>query len=308
MLNQGIPEGSSAGGSKRTLDPRLLDHTDITLFQPAPAWSLDDEAGPNWAPFGASPMMPGKDTPQVAALLGQSSKTGTDRYARTSPGDGSGAKSPSTHDKDQLKKLNGTSSRPTRSRESLPPKATSSSPKRHRKSKRAVSNGGDRDAKATTHREGSLERNRIAAYKCRKRKKKWIHSLKERHSWLEKRYKDLGTEYFYLLQEISELKTLIIGHANCHDSNIDTWLNNEASKYVCKVGSDGPKGICGSRPAPSLDATSTSRPSGDSSQSQYTEPSNTSLQLESEDSNTSFDSDNSLEGDFDDNVARFSTC
>ncbi|KID86159.1 transcription factor atf21 [Metarhizium guizhouense ARSEF 977] len=291
-----------------TLDPSLLNPKDIALSQPAPAWSFDHEAGPNWAPFDTSPPIPVKDTPQVAALLDQLSKSGTGPCAGTLPGDGSGTKSSSPHGQDQLQKRNETSSKPTRSRQTWPRKETGCSPKRQRRAKRAATKSGNvnRDNEATTHREGSLERNRIAACKCRKRKKKWVNDLKKRNSWLEKRHKDLGIEYFHLLQEISKLKTLIISHASCHDANIDTWLNNEASKYVCKLGGDDTKRVCGLKPAPSRDATSMLKVSWESSQ--YTEPSNSSLQVDSEDSNTSYDSDNPSEGDFDDHVARSWMC
>lgn len=254
-LITGVSEGSSAGGSKMTLDPSLLNPKDIALFQPAPAWSFHHEAGPDWAPFDTSPLMPVKDTPQVAALLDQPSKTGTGHCAGTLPGYGSGTKSSSPHSQDQLRKINGTSSNPTSSRQTWPRKATASAPKRQRRAKRAETKSGNvnRDNEATAHREGSLERNRIAACNCRKRKKKWVNDLKKRNSWLEKRHKDLGIEYFHLLQEISKLKTLIISHASCRDANIDTWLNNEASKYVCKSGGDDTKRVCGLKLAPSLD-------------------------------------------------------
>ncbi|KAH0593187.1 hypothetical protein MHUMG1_09189 [Metarhizium humberi] len=196
-----------------TQDPNLLNPKDIALFQPELAWSFDHEAGPGWAPFDTSTLMPVKDTPQVAALLDQPSKTGTGHCAGTLPGYGSGTKSSSPHSQDQLKKINGTSSKPTSSRQTWPRKATASAPKRHRRAKRAETKSGNanRDNEATAHREGSLERNRIAACNCRKRKK------------------------------------------NCRDANIDTWLNNEASKYVCKLGGDDTKRVCGLKPAPSRD-------------------------------------------------------
>ncbi|KHO11325.1 Crotonase, core [Metarhizium robertsii ARSEF 23] len=244
-----------------TLDPSLLNPKDIALFQPAPAWSFDHEAGPHWAQFDTSPLMLVKDTPQVAALLDQPSKTGAGHCAGTLPGYGSETKSSSLHSQDQLQKRNDTSSKPTRSRQAWPRKETASASKRQRRAKRAETKSGNanRDNEATAHREGSLERNRIAACNCRKRKK------------------------------------------NCHDANIDTWLNNEASKYVCKLGGDDTKRVCGLKPAPSLDATSMLKVSWESSQ--YIEPSNSSLQVDSEDSNTTFDSDTPPEGDFDDHVA-----
>ncbi|KAG6015330.1 hypothetical protein E4U43_005430 [Claviceps pusilla] len=91
------------------------------------------------------------------------------------------------------------------------------------------------EAKNPTRRERSLERNRVAASKCRKRKKAWTEKLEEKKSGLEAMHSELQSQYLSLLQESSHLKNHLITHAGCHDPNIDVWINNEASKYVRRL-------------------------------------------------------------------------
>jgi hypothetical protein len=89
-------------------------------------------------------------------------------------------------------------------------------------------------AKQNPH-ERSLERNRIAASKSRKRKKQWTESLEEKKQRLERLHGELQASYVDLLQELSQLKNFLIGHAACHEPNIDIWIHHEASKYVDKL-------------------------------------------------------------------------
>ncbi|KHN94037.1 transcription factor atf21 [Metarhizium album ARSEF 1941] len=232
-----VSDGNVSQALKRCLDPALLDSTEAGFFQPESNWS-PDEAAPSWPSFGASPMMP----IQQAASLGDHhpGETGTRPQVRdwpiqdqALPDDASKRRPQSPHQQDRSVRV----VTRARSKQRSPSGATDSPPKRQRqsKSKEAGTEGGSvhADAEDATHRQGSLERNRIAASKCRKRMKKWVHDLEKRNSGLEKRHKDLQIEYLYLVQEISELKNYILGHASCRDPNIDTWLDNEASKYVC---------------------------------------------------------------------------
>jgi hypothetical protein len=39
-------------------------------------------------------------------------------------------------------------------------------------------------------------------------------------------------EYNGLLGEVSRMKNQIMAHANCHDPNIDKWIENEARRFV----------------------------------------------------------------------------
>ncbi|KZZ92873.1 activating transcription factor 7a [Moelleriella libera RCEF 2490] len=93
---------------------------------------------------------------------------------------------------------------------------------------------------ATNRLERSLERNRVAASKCRKRRKIWTEKLEEKKSDLEEIHKELQAQYMSLLQETSQLKNHLIGHACCHDPNIDVWINNEASRYARRLNTQVP--------------------------------------------------------------------
>ncbi|KAL2135062.1 hypothetical protein VTI74DRAFT_9878 [Chaetomium olivicolor] len=77
-----------------------------------------------------------------------------------------------------------------------------------------------------------LERNRIAASKCREKKKQYVSELEETKIGLEARHAELQAEYNDLVGQISHLKHLLMAHAKCNDANIDSWLNNEARKFV----------------------------------------------------------------------------
>ncbi|OAQ60921.1 transcription factor ATF2 [Pochonia chlamydosporia 170] len=98
-----------------------------------------------------------------------------------------------------------------------------------------ANNNQTKEPKETTtknRREGAVERNRVTASNCRKRKKQWTENLEEKKSGLEAIHGDLQAEYMNLLQESSQLKNLLISHASCQHPDIDIWIKNEASKYV----------------------------------------------------------------------------
>ncbi|KHN93716.1 transcription factor ATF2 [Metarhizium album ARSEF 1941] len=129
-----------------------------------------------------------------------------------------------------------------------PPEAV---PKRRRQPKRGASKKTTNSAaqareanKPKYRRQRSLEKNRVAASKCRKRKKQWTETLEQKKSGLESVHRELQSEYTELLQESSKLKNFLITHASCQDPNIDTWIKNEASKYVRNLhNSAGPRSM-----------------------------------------------------------------
>ncbi|KAK4077969.1 transcriptional regulator family: bZIP [Purpureocillium lilacinum] len=77
-----------------------------------------------------------------------------------------------------------------------------------------------------------LERNRIAASKCRGKQKQRVHELKKAEEELEARHTRLEAEYKTLLGETVQLKNLLMGHAGCGNANIDLWVENEAVRLV----------------------------------------------------------------------------
>lgn len=77
-----------------------------------------------------------------------------------------------------------------------------------------------------------LERNRLAASKCREKKKMFVSELEQTKIDLESQHTRLQVEYNGLLGEVSSLKHTLMTHAKCDDPNIDSWISNEARKFV----------------------------------------------------------------------------
>ncbi|KAM0340859.1 hypothetical protein ACHAPU_010275 [Fusarium lateritium] len=80
-----------------------------------------------------------------------------------------------------------------------------------------------------------LKRNRIAASKCRQKKKEWVSNLEETRYGLEHENNALHKQYNGLVDELSTIKTQLMQHASCNDANINQWLDNEAKKFVQRI-------------------------------------------------------------------------
>lgn len=121
----------------------------------------------------------------------------------------------------------------TRSKAKMPTKsrtATTSS-----KSKRGAAATTSTTGTADKRRRRNLERNRAAASKCRQRKKQWQDGLERKKIELESRYKALHGETKQLMEEVAQLKNVVMGHAACNDANIDDWIRNEADNFVRRM-------------------------------------------------------------------------
>ncbi|CCF36639.1 bZIP transcription factor [Colletotrichum higginsianum] len=112
------------------------------------------------------------------------------------------------------------SSRTTDPADASPPR------KKGRKSKAPAQ--GENDGK----RDKFLERNRVAASKCRQKKKEWVSDLQETKQGLENQHAQLQMEYNGLVNEVTRMKNELMSHANCNDPNINLWLENEARRFV----------------------------------------------------------------------------
>jgi hypothetical protein len=80
-----------------------------------------------------------------------------------------------------------------------------------------------------------LKRNRIAASKCRQKKKEWVSSLEDTRYGLEHENNILHKQYNGLVDELSTIKNQLMQHASCNDANINQWLDNEARKFVQRI-------------------------------------------------------------------------
>ncbi|KAI1753292.1 hypothetical protein F4782DRAFT_497437 [Xylaria castorea] len=81
-----------------------------------------------------------------------------------------------------------------------------------------------------------LQRNRVAAMKCRKKKKEWVNDLEETKCGLESQNTQLHMELEGLVDEASRIRAQLMVHANCNDANIDKWIENEAKRFVIGTG------------------------------------------------------------------------
>lgn len=122
--------------------------------------------------------------------------------------------------------------RPTHSKSTsvssdIPPAPEPPKKRRGRKPK-AVVDEHEEDHKRSTF----LEKNRVAASKCRQKKKEYVSELEDTRSGLEDQNSHLQVEYHGLLGQVTQMKNELMCHASCQDPNIDRWIQNEARKFV----------------------------------------------------------------------------
>ena len=101
-------------------------------------------------------------------------------------------------------------------------------PKQRGRKANEAANEAERDEKRSKF----LEKGRMAASKCRQKKKEYISELEETKLGLEQQNSYLQLEYHGLLQVVYQMKNELISHTGCEDPNIDRWVQNEARKFV----------------------------------------------------------------------------
>lgn len=141
--------------------------------------------------------------------------------------------SSSTRTKSSRSTMDSSRAKSITSASASPPDPSSPPPKKRRvrKSKPAQvveDNADPGDGK----RDKFLERNRVAASKCRQKKKVWVSELEDAKQGVERRHAKLRDEYNGLVNEVGELKNMLMSHAGCHNANIDKWIENEAKRFV----------------------------------------------------------------------------
>ncbi|PHH74681.1 hypothetical protein CDD80_2899 [Ophiocordyceps camponoti-rufipedis] len=110
-------------------------------------------------------------------------------------------------------------------------------------------------SKEDARRARCLERNRVAASKCREKKKLWVHELEATKIELEQQHANLQREYGSLLDETTRIKTTLMTHSICNDRNIDSWIEAEASRFVSR---SYPKPAPSPAPQPAQDSAPSS--------------------------------------------------
>jgi len=78
-------------------------------------------------------------------------------------------------------------------------------------------------------RESHLEKNRVAAHKCRQRRKEYINGLETKARECEDQNKYLKGRVAGLREELLQLKNIVLQHANCGCWAIDEYLTQSAS-------------------------------------------------------------------------------
>lgn len=121
------------------------------------------------------------------------------------------------------------------------PRESSEPPKKKARQKQAKpakqESEDEEEDESTEKRKKFLEKNRIAASKCREKKKKWVHDLEYNKSQLERLNMELRLEHRGLISELNQTKSMLMSHADCNDPNITEWLNNQARRIVQTTGS-----------------------------------------------------------------------
>ena len=126
------------------------------------------------------------------------------------------------------------STSPSASTEVTPPPPTEEPVKsRTKTSQKPQKTSNDAPSSEARHkRDKFLERNRVAATKCRQKKKQWVAELEARKVALENQNQYLLEQIKMLQDETGRLKYHLMAHAKCNDPNIDNWLNGEAQRFV----------------------------------------------------------------------------
>ncbi|KAH7118379.1 hypothetical protein EDB81DRAFT_873157 [Dactylonectria macrodidyma] len=104
-------------------------------------------------------------------------------------------------------------------------------PAKARQKQKGKSND-DEDLPRDPRRRRILERNRIAATKCRLRKRDEASALASREEAMEDQNRYLSTYFDQLTTEIYHLKTQLLRHTDCNCVLIQKYIANEARKSV----------------------------------------------------------------------------
>lgn len=88
---------------------------------------------------------------------------------------------------------------------------------------------------ARCRREVNLEKNRLAANRCRQKKRDWTSRLDNEHRQLMAHNKLLRAEMAGLNDTVFGLKELALGHADCGFRPIDEYVRQEAERVQAKA-------------------------------------------------------------------------
>lgn len=111
--------------------------------------------------------------------------------------------------------------------------ASQSPPKRTRKyASRGLNNANASNKPEDAKRSKFLERNRVAASKCRQKKKEWTQNLENRARELQKNNNQLRVVVESCRQEVLFLKGELLKHSQCDCESIQAFLKSGAESFV----------------------------------------------------------------------------
>ena len=127
---------------------------------------------------------------------------------------------------------NGSTARKRKRNASTINEQTSQSPKRARKyASRGASNTAESNKPEDVKRSRFLERNRVAASKCRQKKKEWTQNLENRARDLQKNNNSLRMIVDSLRQEILFLKGEMLKHNSCGCEHIQEFMKSGSNNF-----------------------------------------------------------------------------
>lgn len=83
-----------------------------------------------------------------------------------------------------------------------------------------------------TRRSKFLERNRVAASKCRQKKKQWVENLEAKARALQAQFNHLNVVVESLKEEVLHLKVEVVRHRDCDGSDIQKFIRDEGDAFA----------------------------------------------------------------------------
>lgn len=88
---------------------------------------------------------------------------------------------------------------------------------------------------AEERRKKFLERNRVAAYKCRQKKKSWMQDLEQKAEISTLRNEELRNTVAQLKEESMFLRNLLLSHGNCDCESVQAYLRKTSAQITSNV-------------------------------------------------------------------------
>ncbi|ORX92304.1 hypothetical protein K493DRAFT_408895 [Basidiobolus meristosporus CBS 931.73] len=131
----------------------------------------------------------------------------------------------------------------------------SSSDERKEPSSGSKRKGSTHSEKDEEKRKRFLERNRVAASKCRQKKKVWVKELEHKSDEITARNKQLQHIVGQLKEELLQLKSQLLGHRNCNCNVIQQYVQTSGHFSQVPDAIGGPVNTIVGAPLPGLLST-----------------------------------------------------